>query len=114
MTTIESQILETWRINHRTNLLLISQMTDESLRMTTSKRGGGTVGHQLAHMYNVRFWKLERTDKSLVKNMKSIKAIDEKTVPILEDLHKTSAVLIEQIFKVAWKMMEKSRAGKEV
>ena len=101
MTTIESQILETWRINHRTNLLLINQMTDESLRMTTSKRGGGTVGHQLAHMYNVRFWKLERTDKSLVKDMKSIKAADEKTVPILEDLHEKSAVLIEQIFKDA-------------
>jgi hypothetical protein len=61
MTTLE-QIIDTWFINHRTNLMLIGELTQEALDYTTSKRGGGTIGHQLAHIYNVRFWKLEKYD----------------------------------------------------
>jgi hypothetical protein len=38
----------------------LEKLTQEALEYTTSKRGGGTIGHQLAHIYNVRFWKLEK------------------------------------------------------
>jgi uncharacterized damage-inducible protein DinB len=67
MTTIEKQILETWFINHRTNLKVLDNLTEEALTLSTSKRGGGNVGHQFAHMYNVRFWKLEKINQELVK-----------------------------------------------
>ncbi len=72
--TIEEQILETWRINHRTNILLMDNLTPESLSLSTSKRGGGSVGHQLAHLYNVRYWKLEKFNKELVSELTTIKA----------------------------------------
>ncbi len=78
MNQIEKQIIDTWLINHRTNLMLINALTEDGLSLTTSKRGGGSVGHQLAHIYNIRYWKLEKYDKSLVKDLTSIKASDPK------------------------------------
>ena len=99
MDTIEKQILDTWYINHRTNLKLINNITEESLGFTTSKRGGGTVGHQLAHMYNVRYWKLERFDKQLITDLATIKATDEKSIPMLIDCHEITAELIARILK---------------
>ena len=99
MTSIEKQVLETWFINHRTNLMLIDALTEESLSFTTSKRGGGTIGHQLAHMYNVRFWKLEKFEKSLVQDLTTIKAEDNKTLKMLRDCHIVSADLIGKILE---------------
>lgn len=94
MDNLEQQILNTWLINHRTNLKLINALKEEALALTTSKRGGGTIGHQLAHMYNVRFWKLERIDKDLVKDLTTIKAGDTKTISMLVDCHEVSASLV--------------------
>ncbi|ALR29652.1 MULTISPECIES: DinB family protein [Chryseobacterium] len=91
MTRLEKQIIDTWLINHRTNLMLIEELTQEALDYTTSKRGGGTIGHQLAHMYNVRLWKLEKYDKKLVLDLKAITAKEPKTTSMLKDCHIISA-----------------------
>ncbi|PTX44822.1 putative damage-inducible protein DinB [Christiangramia gaetbulicola] len=99
METIKKQILETWFINHRTNLKLLNSITEESLAFTTSKRGGGGVGHQLAHLYNVRYWKLERFDKNMVSDLATIKASDEKTIPFLIDCHNITADLVAEMLK---------------
>ena len=99
MTIIEEQILETWLINHRTNLKLLDNLTEGSLILSTSKRGGGNVGHQLAHMYNVRFWKLEKIDKELVKDLNSIKAEDLKTIAMLKECHTISTNLVAEVLK---------------
>jgi hypothetical protein len=50
MSPIEQQISDTWFINHRTNIKLLDNLTEEALTLSTSKRGGGSVGHQLAHI----------------------------------------------------------------
>ena len=99
MTTIEQQILETWFINHRVNLMLIDALTEEALDFTTSKRGGGTIGHQLVHIYNVRFWKLEKCNKALVAHLTTIKAEDPKTLKMLRECHTLSSDLIGNILK---------------
>ncbi len=99
MTTIEKQILETWFINHRTNLKVLDNLTEESLTLSTSKRGGGSVGHQLAHMYNVRFWKLEKINQELVKELTTVKAEDSKTIAMLKDCHTVSAALISEVLR---------------
>ncbi|SDS29123.1 hypothetical protein [Gramella sp. MAR_2010_147] len=97
MDFIKDQIIDTWLINHRTNLLLLNSITNEALDLTTSKRGGGTIGHQLAHMYNVRFWKLERFNKNLVSELHTIKASDKKSITMLIDCHSESAALISEM-----------------
>lgn len=66
MDAIEQQILETWQINNRVNLMVLNAIPDEALDWTLSKRGGGKIGYQLAHLYNVRFWHLESKDKTLI------------------------------------------------
>lgn len=99
MTTLEQQIINTWFINHRTNLMLIDELAEEALDYTTSKRGGGTVGHQLAHMYNVRFWKLEKYDKQLASDLSSIKAEDKKTIQMLKECHSISAERIGEMLE---------------
>lgn len=99
MSLLEQQIIDTWFIHHRTNLMLMDALTDEALSLTTSKRGGGTVGHQLAHMYNVRFWKLEKMDKSVIEGLTTVKAEDIKTIPLLKDLHNISAEMVGNMLK---------------
>ena len=99
MTTLEKQIIDTWFINHRTNLMLIGELTQEALDYTTSKRGGGTIGHQLAHIYNVRFWKLEKYDKKLVSDLAAITAEDQKTIPMLKDCHTLSATRVGEVLE---------------
>ncbi|MGN6195134.1 MAG: DinB family protein [Ginsengibacter sp.] len=99
MTAIEQQILDTWFINHRTNLKLLDNLTEDALALTTSKRGGGSVGHQLAHVYNVRFWKLEKLNKELVKDLTTIRAEDTKTIAMLKDCHILSAGLVAEVLK---------------
>lgn len=97
MNTLEQQLCDTWLINHRVNLKLIDELTEESLAYTLSKRGGGTIGHQLAHLYNIRFWKLERFAKSLVADLATIKAEDLKTKSLLINSHNDSAERVLQL-----------------
>lgn len=59
MTTLEQQVIETWRIHQRTMLFLIKHLPDDALRATLSKRGGRDVARQLAHVHNVRVSRLE-------------------------------------------------------
>ena len=97
MTDLESQIIETWQINHRVNLMLLDALTEESLGFTLLPRGGGSIGHQLAHIYNVRYWHIEKIDKSLIKDSKTVKAEEEKTIEMLRELHAISADWVTQI-----------------
>ena len=99
MNAIEEQVIDTWLINHRTNLKLLDNLTEEALTLSTSARGGGSVGHQLAHMYNVRFWKLEKLDKELVQDLTTIKAEDTKTIAMLKECHAISANMVAAILK---------------
>ena len=92
MNELEKQVLESWGINHRVNLKLINAISEEALDFTTSKRGGGKIGHQLAHLYNVRYWKMETIDKKLIEGHTTVKAKDPKSKQMLIDLHEVSAL----------------------
>ena len=83
---LKAQVLETWAINHRTNLLLLDHLDEESLTYSTNARGGGSVGHQLAHLYNIRFWRMERINKHVVDVERPIKASEPKTTEYLQAL----------------------------
>ena len=66
------QLVDTWLINNRVNLILLSELTQEGLQSTLSTRGGRTVGQQLAHVYDVRRRRLELADKDLLENLPAI------------------------------------------
>ena len=80
---MKEQLLETWRINNRMNLLLLDNITDTGLQKTLSTRGGRTVYLQLVHVHNVRMQWLEIGAKDIFIKFKSLdkeKQFDRKSL----------------------------------
>jgi uncharacterized damage-inducible protein DinB len=91
---LHEQLKETWRINNQINLMILDNITEACLDFTLSSRGGGKIGHQFAHLYNVRYWKMEGMNKAALAELATIKSTDEKTIPMLKDLLTISRDLI--------------------
>jgi uncharacterized damage-inducible protein DinB len=70
--SIHHQLLETWEINNRDNIMLLDGISDEGLESTLSKRGGRTVGLQFAHLHNVRLGWLKVCANDLLKEQSKI------------------------------------------
>ncbi|MFC1725448.1 DinB family protein [candidate division KSB1 bacterium] len=64
---MKEQIIETWYINNRVNLVLLDAVSDEGLNCTLSKRGGRNVALQFAHLHNVRLYWLAKRAKDLLE-----------------------------------------------
>lgn len=62
---LRKQVITTWRIHNRVNLLLLENISDDGLKATLSKRGGRDVARQLAHICMVRVWRLSSFAKKL-------------------------------------------------
>lgn len=69
---MKAQIIETWMINNRVNLMLIDAISEEGMKCALSKKGGRTVELQFAHMHNVRLWRLENYAKKLMNGLAEI------------------------------------------
>ena len=83
-------LAETWLINNRVNLMLLDELSTEALECTLSTRGGRTVGMQLAHVLQVRRWKLEAADKTLLENIPEIGREHGHDVPLLQSVFESS------------------------
>ena len=59
MSQIEDQVVETWRIHNRVSLFMIENIPEKALTATLSTRGGRDIARQLAHLHNVRAWRLK-------------------------------------------------------
>jgi len=86
---LKEQLLDTWDINQRMNLLLINNTSDAGMQKTLSTRGGRTIFQQWIHIHNVRmqwlevcakdiFVKYEVLNKDMVDDRKVLlKALEE-------------------------------------
>ena len=101
MTDLHTQILETWQINNKVNLMILDMIHDDTLDYTLAPRGGGKIGHQFAHMYNVRYWKIEVANKSLVTDYQTLKATDPKSIKMLKEKLIETSYMIEEIIASA-------------
>ena len=93
---MKEQLLETWNIQQRMNLLLIDHITDAGMERTLSAKGGRTIYLQWVHIHNVRLQWLEICAKDIFKKYKIIdkeavfdrktlrKALDDSAKGILE------------------------------
>ncbi|MEQ1676083.1 MAG: DinB family protein [Chitinophagaceae bacterium] len=100
---MKDQLLDTWRIHHQMNILLIENTTDTGLQKTLSTRGGRTVYQQWVHVHNVRMQWLEICAKDIFRKYKSLdkeapfskkmlqKALDDSAKGIEELLSKSAA-----------------------
>jgi len=69
---MNQQIIETWYINNRVNLMLIDAISAEGMNCTLSKRGGRNVALQFAHIHNNRIYRFEKYAKYLLKGQSRI------------------------------------------
>ena len=99
---MKDQLLDTWQINNRMNLLLMDNITDAGMQKTLSTRGGRTVHLQFVHMHNVRMQWLEVSAKDIIKKFKALdkeKAFDRKA---LRKAFEDSAKGIEEMLARSW------------
>jgi len=90
------QIIETWQINNRVNLLLLDAISEKGLQCTLSNRGGGTPAKQFAHIHNVRLYKLENYAKVIYQTQTKIELKSDITKELLEERLKESVTGIEK------------------
>ncbi|MBD3217882.1 MAG: hypothetical protein GF310_06345 [candidate division Zixibacteria bacterium] len=69
---MKDQIIETWYINNRVNLMLLDAIEDEGFECSLSKRGGRNVALQFAHIHYVRLYRLENYARDLAKGQTRI------------------------------------------
>jgi len=62
---VKEQLINTWHIHHRMNILLINNTTDAGMQKTLSQKGGRTIFQQWIHIHNVRMQWLEITSKDI-------------------------------------------------
>lgn len=99
---MKEQLLDTWRIHHRMNVLLINNTTAEGMAKTLSTRGGRTVYEQWVHVHNVRLQWLEICAKDIFKKQE---ALDKNAAPDTKKLLKAlsdSANAIEELLSKSW------------
>ena len=92
-------IIKTWNINNRVNLMLLEAISEEGLRCTLSKRGGGTPAKQFAHIHNVRLYRLENYAKELFKGQTKIPLDSKIDKKILKNNLTKSALAISKFIE---------------
>ena len=99
---MKEQLLDTWRIHQRMNILLITNTTADGMSKTLSTRGGRTVYDQWVHIHNVRMQWLETCAKDIFKKYAVLdKAAAPETKKLLKALD-DSANAIEELLSKSW------------
>jgi uncharacterized damage-inducible protein DinB len=96
---VTEQILETWQINNRVNLMLIDHIPEAGLRSTLSTRGGRDVARQFAHMHNVRVGWLDVCATDLKKGLETFGKDDEPSKAELKKALNASADAIAKLLQ---------------
>ena len=98
MTDLENQIFETWRVHNHTCLFLIENITDDALKATLSTRGGRDISRQLAHVHNVRVWRLQPFSKKIkIKLIEFEKGESPSKEKLLEAFEQSGEVMDKYI-----------------
>lgn len=97
---MQDQIIKTWEINNRVNIMLIESISDEGLECSLSKRGGRDVARQFAHLHYVRLYRIEKAAKNLLENQTQIDPKSDITRKLLLKRLNESSKGITQILKL--------------
>ena len=99
---MKDQLLETWQLNNKMNLLLMDHITDAGMQRSLSTRGGRTVYLQLAHIHNVRLQWLEISAKDIFKKYKHLDKESPFERKALRKAFEDSAKGIEELMARSW------------
>src|SRR5260221_11156738 len=101
-TAMKEQLLDTWHINNRMNLLMMDNISDAGMLKTLSTRGGRTVYLQLVHVHNVRMGWLEVCAKDIFKKYKALDKEKPFNRKLLRKAFEDSAIGIEELLALSW------------
>lgn len=96
MTTIENQIIETWRMHNRITIFVIEHIPDEAMKTTLSKRGGRDIARQFAHMNAVRASQLEPFAKKLSLHLTNFQKDESPEKKFLLQAFEQSGLVMEK------------------
>jgi uncharacterized damage-inducible protein DinB len=91
---LKDQLLETWRINQKKNILLIDNISEAGMEKTLSVRGGRTIFQQWIHIHNVRMQWLEICAKDIFSQYKMLDKDLAVNKNLLVDSLNNSAIAI--------------------
>ena len=98
---MNDQLLETWQINARINLYLISNIQHEWLSDLPASKGRN-IAEQFAHIHNVRLMWLKEANTALLKGISKIEKKEPITKKNLEENLIQSAnaisIMLEEAF----------------
>lgn len=96
------QLTETFAINNRINLYLLTSLKDEHLKDTPGSKGRN-VGEQFAHIHNVRLMWLKACAPELLTGLNKIEKENPITIKLLEKELKSSGATIEKLIEQSYK-----------
>ncbi|HYE54165.1 MAG TPA: DinB family protein, partial [Chitinophagaceae bacterium] len=93
-----SALIETWHISHRINEFLLSGIKEEHLT-DISLGKGRSVGHQFAHIHNVRLLWVQAAAPELMAGLSKIANEEKITKKVLLDAFEKSTNVIAELLK---------------
>jgi uncharacterized damage-inducible protein DinB len=94
------QIIKTWQIHNRMNLLLLDAIDNEGLKARPiAKREGRNTAQQFAHMHNVRLAWFEIGAKEYLKGLQKIEREKAENKKLLVKSFKNSGKAVEKLIK---------------
>ena len=94
-----SQVLESWSVNSRINLILIKAISVRGLDTVPMNSKGRTVREQLVHMHNVRYRWMEYNDNALVALVPKLLKEGNPGKKELLSAFKKSGIAVEKFIK---------------
>ena len=94
-------LIETFDINNRINIYLLSSLEEEHLKDQAGSKGR-TVGEQFAHIHNVRWMWLTEAGPDLMKNINKIDKEKPITKKLLEKELKASGEAIKKLIRTSY------------
>ncbi len=96
MSSLEEQILETWRIHNRINLYMLENIPEDAFSATLSKRGGRDIARQVAHLHNVRVARLTSFAKKAGSPLREFEKTESPPKKTLLEAMEGSGKVMEQ------------------
>ncbi|MBS1493355.1 MAG: hypothetical protein JST55_07590 [Bacteroidetes bacterium] len=96
------QLIETFDINNRINIYLLSSLKEEHFKDQDGGKGR-TVGEQFAHIHNVRLMWLKVSATELMQGLNKVEKENPITIKLLEKELKASGEAVKKLIELSYK-----------
>ena len=109
---MKDQLLNTWQIHQRMNIVLLQNITEDGLSKSGNIRGGRSIRQQFIHIHNVRLQWLEICAKEIFKKYTALDKDKNYTAKELIQSLDSSATGIRELLESGWENQGKIKGFK--